>query len=288
VHGLSTLVAGVLVAIVLAGAVGFYVHWSRSQASRLPSKPLEPCPVVVQGVQNASSHALFVVFNGDMGSNETVFVVVAKFTGSPPSIAWEYFPVSDRPGWTDSYYGFEGFYSTNNPSASGFTNRVFFNDISEMPYVNTLPRSSQNYFAMRYTLAVSPRSTGNYTFTIECIGACDLLVVDALTGASKPVVGVYTKSWSSQVSSNTSATSLYAGRVYAIVARHASWARNSTLRVYINGVPLIYINIPLLAYGLDANVLAIPGQRKGTVYSTTLDSIPLYYSCRGFIGVVER
>jgi hypothetical protein len=140
---LSTLVAGVLVAIVLAGAVGFYVYWSRSQASRLPSKPLEPCPIVAQGVQNASSHALFIVFNGDMGSNETVFVVVAKFTGSPPSIAWEYFPVSDRPDWTDSYYGFEGFYSTNNPSASGFTNRVFFNDVSEMPYVNTLPQSPQ-------------------------------------------------------------------------------------------------------------------------------------------------
>jgi hypothetical protein len=284
----STLVVGVLVAIVLAGAVGFYVHWARSQASRLPSKLLEPCPLVVQGVQNASSHVLFVVFNGDMGSNETVFVVVAKFTGSPPSIAWEYFPVSDRPGWTDSYYGFESFYSTNNPSASGFTNRVFFNDISEMPYVNTLSRSPQNYFAMRYTLAVSPRSTGNYTFTIECIGACDLLVVDALTGASKPVVGVYTKSWSSQVSSNTSATSLYAGRVYAIVARHASWTQNSTLRVYINGTPLMDVNIPLLAYGLDVNVLAIPGQRGNTIYSTTLDSIPLYYSCRGYIGVVQR
>jgi len=289
-RGVSTVVAAAVLAVAVAAGLAYVVWWARQQTSSLPQQLYQPCPAVVQAVQNGSRSLLYAVFAGDM-RGEALYVVVGRQSTEAPTIYWEYFGTwtGPRPDWSDSRYGFDGFYSSTPVEASGATDRIYFTDISQMPMpVATLPRDPSRYFAMRYTVVVTPRSSATYTFTLKCIGACDALAVDAITGAGAAVVSNYGKAWGASVRTNTSTYPLYAGRVYAIVVRHVSWTQSSYLELDINDQPVATPSLAATFYSYAAEVLAIPGQAKGVVYSTAVDGVPLLWACRGLIAPVLR
>jgi len=289
-RGLSPVVASAILAVAVAAGLAYVVYWAREQASSLPQQLLQPCPVVVQAVRNGSSYLLFAVFNGDM-RGEVVYVVVGRVSAEAPTIYWEYFGswTGERPAWADTKYGFDGFFSSTPAQASGTTDRVYFTSVASMPGpVSSLPRDPHRYFAMRYTVVLSPRSSGAYTFTLRCVGACDLLAADALTGAGTLVVSNYGRAWGSDVRTNTSTYPLHTGRVYALVVRHVSWTQSSYLELSINGQPVTLAYLSNSFYGYVAEVVGIPGQGRGSAYVTLVEGVPLVWACRGFVAPVMR
>jgi hypothetical protein len=284
VHALSNLVVGLLLAVVVAGVVGYAVYYAGSQASRVPSTASTPCRVLVEAVQNGTSYLVYTVYQGS-GSSPPVHLVSASFSGSP-SIAWQYYPVSSTPSWTNSYTGFEQFFSTSNPTASGSTSSVYYSSSSQEPYVSGLP--SGTYFAMAFTTAVAPFSSGMHNFTLQCNGACDMVLIDTLTGGVSLLVGLYGPASSTQVASNYTVAPLYAGRVYTITVRQASQTPGSVLYAYIDGNPLNTTSLQSFSYGISTQVITIQPQQPGVVYAMTLQAVPLYYTCKGSVYTVER
>ena len=284
------MVASAILAVAVAAGLAYVVYWAREQTSSLPQRLQEPCPAVVQAVVNGSRSMILAVFSGDM-RGENLYVVIGKPSSATPTIYWEYFGswTGERPEWADSRYGFDGFFSTTPVQASSTTDRIYFTSRSQMPGpVPSLPSDPQRYFAMRYTVVLSPKTSAIYTFTLKCVGACDLLVADATTGASTLVVSNYGKAWSDAIRTNTSTYPLYAGRVYALVVRHVSWTQSSYLELSINGQPTTLTNLQASFYGYAAEVVAIPGQGSEVVYATSVEGVPVVWACRGTVAPVLR
>jgi len=289
-RGLSPVVASAILALAVAAGLAYVVYWARGQTSSAPQQLQEPCPVVVQTLRNSTSHLLHAVFTGDMGG-EVLYVVVGRLSATAPTIYWEYFGTwtGERPSWADTKYGFDGFYSSTPPQASGTTDRVYFTSRSQMPGpVPSLPSDPQRYFAVRYTVVLSPKASATYALTLKCVGACDLLVSDAVTGATALVASLYGRNWDSSVRVNATTYPLYTGRIYTVIVRHVSYTQSSYLELSINGQPATLSNLQATFYGYETEVLAIPGQGRGVVYTTLVDGAPLVWVCRGFVAPVMR
>jgi len=72
------------------------------------------------------------------------------------------------------------------------------------------------------------------------------------------------------------------------VVRHVSWTQSSYLELDINDQPATTSTLSATFYSYAAEVLAVPGQAKGVVYSTAVDGVPLLWACRGLIAPVLR
>jgi hypothetical protein len=141
---------------------------------------------------------------------------------------------------------------------------------------------------MVFTTAVAPITSGMHNFTLQCNGACDMVLIDTLTGGESLLVGLYGPASSTQVSSNYTVAPLYAGRVYTIIVRQVSQTPNSVLYAYIDGNPLNTTSLQSFSYWSSTMFITIQPQQPGIVYAMTLQAVPLYYTCKGSIYMVER
>ena len=315
--GISPIVAGLILAIVVAGALGFYLYWARTQATRLPQQPPEPCPAVVMDVANASMHNIFVAFTGDM-ANDFIYIIVLNTSsaGTPlPPQASVSAPINtyfnqlssqDVARYTSSPTGFDMLFSGALPTSSSYTlNNLTFAYVTKTPWYPQLQQN--NYYAFQFTFTASPKKSAVYSFQLQGVGAYEILVVDAVRGTIINRTGYYTgntadlKQVNKQIVLNVP---LYTGNIYAIVVRQVIWYQS----VVNQQTPYLWLSIgsytasqPLSGYqpatyqtlstyftAYSTSIVVVPGDVKGSSRVVQVNGVPLYWVCRGFIAAVQR
>lgn len=85
-RGLSNVVAGLMIAIAVAGAMAFVVGWVRQQAMNVPA--VDVCRVYVYGFVNGSNYVVYVVNAG--GREERVQLItssgILEYSVQPKSV----------------------------------------------------------------------------------------------------------------------------------------------------------------------------------------------------------
>jgi hypothetical protein len=315
--GISPIIAGLVLAIVVAGALGFYLYWARTQASRLPMKPPESCPAVVMDVANSSMHSVFVVFAGDM-SNDYIYIIVlnTSSTGAPlPPQAVVSSPINayfnqlspqDIAKLTSSPTGFDMIFSGALPTSSSYTlNNLTFAYVTQTPWYSQLQQN--NYYAFQFTFTASPKKSAVYSFRLQAVGAYEILVIDAVRGYVINRTGYYTSNTADLKQANALVTlnvPMYTGNIYTIIVRQVIWYQ----QVVDRQTPYLWLDIgsytasqPLAGYqpatyttlsnyftSYKTDIIAVPGDVKGSSRALQVNGLPLYWVCRGYIAPVQR
>jgi len=315
--GISPIVAGLILAIVVAGALGFYLYWARTQASKLPQKPPEPCPATVMDVANASTHSIFVAFSGDM-TDDFIYIIVLNTsnTGAPlPPQASVSAPINtyfnqlssqDVARYTSSPTGFDMLFSGALPTSSSYTlNNLTFAYVTQTPWYSQLQQN--NYYAFQFTFTATPKKSAVYSFQLQAVGAYEILVVDAVRGTIINRTGYYISNTADLKQVNKPVTLnvvLYTGNIYTIIVRQVIWYQ----KVVDQQSPYLWLSIgsytasqPLSGYqpatyqilsnyftAYSTSIVIVPGDVKGSSRVVQVNGMPLYWVCRGFIAAVQR
>jgi hypothetical protein len=315
--GISPIIAGLILAIVVAGALGFYLYWARTQASKLPQKPPESCPAVVMDVANSSMHSVFVAFTDDM-TDDYIYIIVlnTSSTGAPiPPQAAVSAPINtyfsqlsaqDVARYTSSPTGFDMIFSSSLPTSSSYTlNNLTFAYVTQTPWYPQLQQN--NYYAFQFTFTASPKTSAVYSFKLQAVGAYEILVVDAVRGYIINRTGYYTSNTADLKQVNTPIVlnvPLYTGNIYSIIIRQVIWYQN----VVDQQSPYLWLDIgsytasqPLAGYQLatytilssyftsyKTDIIVVPGDAKGSSRALQINEFPLYWVCRGYIAPVQR
>jgi len=315
--GISPIVAGLILAIVVAGALGFYLYWARTQASKLPMKPPEPCPAVVMDVANASTHSIFVAFAGDM-TDDFIYIIVLNTsnTGAPlPPQASVSAPINtyfnqlspqDVARYTSSPTGFDMLFSGALPTSSSYTlSNLTFAYVTKTPWYSQLQQN--NYYAFQFTFTATPKKSAIYSFQLQGVGAYEILVVDAVRGYIINRTGYYTgntadlKQVNKQIVLNVP---LYTGNIYTIVVRQVIWYQKvvdqqtpylwlsigsyTASQPSVNYQPATYQTLSNYFTAYRTDIVIVPGDVKGSSRVVQVNGLPLYWVCRGFIAPVQR
>jgi hypothetical protein len=313
---ISNLVAGLVLSIVLASALGFYLYWVRMQTKKLPQQPPEPCPATVMTVVNSSINSLFIVFTGDM-SNEYLFIVVINTSqgapappqavvSSPINAYFNQLSPQDIAKLTSSPTGFDMIFSGALPSQTSYSvNNLTFSTVRQTPWYSQLQQN--NYYAFQFIFTASPKTSAMYSFRLTAVGAYEILVIDVIRGYIINRTGYYTQNTADLKHVNTPVTlnvPLYISSIYTIIVRQVIWYQ----QVVDQQSPYLWLEISsyiasqqsssyspttfavlsnyFTAYVTD--VIAVPGQSKGYTHSFTINGIPLYWVCRGYIAPIQR
>ena len=309
---ISSLVAGLVIAVVLASGLGFYIYWARQQVTRLPQRLPEPCPATVVALQNGSVYSLFAVFLGEM-SGEQLYVIVINTSPSTPqppqagfsniNIYLESLKPEDVAKLTSSPTGFDMLFSQALPSESSYTvSNLTLVSVRQAPFYSQLQHNS--YYAVQFLFAASPKATAVHFFRLTAVGAFEILVTDAIGGYVVNRTGFYTSNPADLKQVNgpvVLATPLRQGGVYTIVVRQVVWyqqvvdyqtpylwlelSTDATSPGFAPATPTTLSNY-FTAYTVD--VVAVPGRPRGYAYSTVVRGIPVYWACRGFVAPVQR
>jgi len=315
--GVSPIVAGLILAIVVAGALGFYLYWARTQASRLPMKPPESCPAVVMDVANSSMHSVFVAFAGDM-SNDYIYIIVLNTSSAgaplPPQAAvsapintqFSKLSAQDVARLTSSPTGFDMIFSNALPTSSSYTiNNLTFAYVTQTPWYPQLQQN--NYYAFQFTFTASPKTNAVYSFKLQGVGAYEVLVVDAVRGYVINRTGYYTSNTADLKQVNKEVVlnaPLYTGNIYTIIVRQVIWYQNvvdqqspylwlsigsytasQPVAVYL---PATYLVLSSYFTSYRTDIVVVPGDVKGSSRALQVNGIPLYWVCRGYVAPVQR
>jgi len=315
--GISLIITGLVLAIAVAGALGFYLYWARMQASKLPQKLPESCPAVVMDVANSSMHSVFVVFAGDM-SNDYIYIIVlnTSSTGAPlPPQASVSAPINsyfsqlssqDIARYTSSPTGFDMIFSGVLPTSSSYTlNNLTFAYVTQTPWYSQLQQN--NYYAFQFIFTASPKTSAVYSFRLTAVGAYEILVIDAIRGYIINRTGYYTQNTADLKQVNTPVAlnvPLYISNIYTIIVRQVIWYQ----QVVDQQTPYLWLDIgsytasqPLAGYqpatyitlsnyftSYKTDIIVVPGDVKGSSRALQVNGLPLYWVCRGYIAPVQR
>jgi len=314
--GISTLVVGLILAIITASALGLYLYWARTQTSSLLQQPLQPCPVIVMVAYNGSYSNIFIVFTGDMRSDEYVHIIVfnassktsllLQATFSSISMYFDKLSIEDIAKLTSSSTGFNMIFSQAIPTEVMYTmNNLTFSTVKQTPFYGLLQQN--NYYAFQSMFTVSPNTSAKYIFKLTAVGAYEIIVIDAIKGIIINRTGYYTSSTADlkQVNNPIILTApLYKGIIYSVIVRQVILYQNVVdqqspylwleismpiaLQFSTNYLPATSTTLNKLFVGYSTDVITVPGNKKGYVHKVSLNDIPLYWVCRGFIVPIQR